>query len=345
MGRYETRAEIAKALGINEAEAAAALNEADLHPPLSVADLKELAHDLGRAARRTRDPFRNAFLHAYQESLRRSLEHTDTVAVLRQAVFGKLKPPVPLEKLPEWVRPKKEPVARPAPVDQEWRPEVERWVHELLELGYRPPFANMQEGTNWIEEEKKRQGPPPGPVEEPRTAYEAFVARESGRWTEWLVWGDDQHETASCPVAPDSPLDRLRRASWVLASEIGCRVPDATRHILTGAVPVVPLLETHSTYEKGGYQITIRVNFPWVPAELVTKQYEESRRWAYELDRRYAKRPKIRLRPAPKLARVKTFVETTPRMTWPQRLAQWNEENPDEPYSSWQTLQAAYRRS
>jgi|GEM_PF-4399698 len=344
MGRYETRAELAKALGIEEAEAVAALKDADLHLPLSDADLKELRPCLGRAARRTRDPFRNAFLHAYQESLRRSLEHTHTVAVLRQAVFGKLKPPVPLEKLPEWVRSNK-PGTRPAPAGRKLGRGAIAWTEELLKLGYRPPFANMQEGTNWIEEEKKRQGPPPGPVEKPRTAYEAFVAKQSGRWTEWLVWRDDEHETASCPVAPDSPLDRLRRASWVLASEIGCGVPDATRHILTGAVPFVPLLETHSTSDHGGYQITIRVNFPWVPAELVTKRYEEWRRWAYEQDRRYAKRPKIRLRPAPKLAKVKTFVEITPGMTWPQRLARWNEWHPDEPYSSWQALQAAYRRS
>jgi len=296
MCRYETEEEMAKALGVDLEEAVTAMTKANLHLPLDHADLKEMCPYLGRAARRTRDPFRNAFLHAYLESHRRSIEHLEDTAVIRWQIFGQVK----------------------------------------------APFANMEEAKAWIAQEEQRQGS----VEDidysgKLSAYELFSQGKRTLWSSLLQWQGDDGMDHSCHVAKGGVLDRLRVTSEELAAKIGCPVPRATTHILTGEVPLVPLIEPRPTWRGTNLAgFNIQVNYPWVPVELVKVYYAEFKKiWTGPSSYLKAKR-----HPSPKAAEVKAFLQTRGGLTWPQKCREWNRLNPDRKYSSWQALQAASRR-
>jgi len=275
---------MAKALGVKPPEAVAALNKADLHLPLSDADLKEIRSHLSHPVRKTRDPFHNAFYHAYFESLRRSEEHSNKTSAIRLEVFGQEE----------------------------------------------APFATMKKAEAWIAQEVDQQGP----VQDidylgNLSAWELFRQGKRTIWNSLLRWEGDDGEEHGSWVARDGVLDRLRIGSEELAEKIGCSPHRATNHILTGEVPIVRLIDMRPIFEGRNLAgFSIKVNFPWVPTELVADHYA-----AYKKGR-----------PSPKAAQVRAFLQPLHELSWPERWQLWNRLNPDQQYSSWQALQAASRR-
>jgi len=291
MGKYETVPAMAKALGVKPQEAVAAMKKADLHLPLSDADLKEIGPHLGRPVRKPRDPFRNAFYHAYLESLRRSIEHQEDTFATRWELFHQMK----------------------------------------------APFANMKEAEAWIAQETERQGP----VEDidylgKLSPYELWRDGKRPPWSSALDWRGDDGQERAVWVIKGGVLDLLREGSEKLAEKIGCAVHRATNHILADEVPLVPLIDMRPIFEGRNHNLTgfsIRVNYPWVPAELVADHYA-----AY-------KKVWTKGRPSPRAADVAVFLLWHSKLTWPEKWREWNRLNPDRRYSSWQALQAAGRRA
>jgi hypothetical protein len=148
-------------------------------------------------------------------------------------------------------------------------------------------------------------------------------------------------------VAPASVLDDLRRIAWRLEERCHWSEKEATRFVLTGDTPPVqPLQARLEPVALGAYSyafLHLRIA-PWVPAPTVERAYQNLQQSLTKPVYRERFRPLDN-----KGLEVFRFVlsRTEPsgrRPSWPKLCDAWNEEHPEERYTSHVTMWKAFDR-
>jgi hypothetical protein len=86
-----------------------------------------------------------------------------------------------------------------------------------------------------------------------------------------LVWPGGSGAMEWCQTEKASPLEDVARHSEWLARRLRCQVGLATAYFLTGATPLAEPIISFVDMNTG--QVTLQINYPWVPAQLVMEAY------------------------------------------------------------------------
>lgn len=153
----------------------------------------------------------------------------------------------------------------------------------------------------------------------------------------------------------ESPLGDLVNVVHAMNWRIHCGDREAVAHVFTGKVPYTPpvdiKLESRAPFEPDAIgPMTIRVNYEWVPVEVVRWAYQEVREMALKerasLTRRRgnSSQSRPRGRPTAPVIELLKFVEQRPTMSWADRYAEWQKLYPGR-HSSARSMRSVYTRA
>ena len=211
--------------------------------------------------------------------------------------------------------------------------QVEQWRLEAFGVSDPPlsaegpvPFVLV---ADWIEEQW-RQYPEPGDSWSD-LAYPGRRAKAEIRVTPWL--GDS---------TPPNALQRLLMAAQTVTSAVGCSQDQAVGYVATGVVPFVPpaiAYRDRSRFDGDRYQdgpLIVRVNFDWVPADIVRDLYHRTRRPTARLERTTTAGAKMRV--------LSEFLHDRPNTRWAALFDEWNRTHPEWAYEKLNSFREVGRR-
>lgn len=150
--------------------------------------------------------------------------------------------------------------------------------------------------------------------------------------------GDGSGLTHRVEVADDRDniLASLRSVAEGVARRYTWHPAQAVTWLLTGFVPQLPIVTASDggTSSRSPRRITMDID-PDLSPELVAQVYRQARR----------KARRGRRSVTAKGAAVARLFWTTPGVSWRNRLKLWNEEHPDDPYTSAQAMQSTARQT
>jgi hypothetical protein len=145
-----------------------------------------------------------------------------------------------------------------------------------------------------------------------------------------------------------SLLGRLRSKAEELSKATNWQLHSALHHLLTGGLSVASPVKVTSSFRIGRqyhedvHQMTLTISDPdSVPEQDLVATFQKARSDNLPPWRRRHRR---RARVASKSERVAAFVEETPRMSWSERLAEWNRRNPNDRFRTDHAIKKAYSR-
>ena len=148
--------------------------------------------------------------------------------------------------------------------------------------------------------------------------------------------------------APDgSTLARLRNMAEELADALGCESYAAVLHLLTGGILAPSAVRATFRYRLGrtvyGDTHPMKLEI-FDPVSVTDEELLSAFREERSIESPW-NQPRQRAGVALKSERVAAFVEEYPGMSWAERLAEWNQQNPEEPYRTESALKTAFYRA
>ena len=191
-----------------------------------------------------------------------------------------------------------------------------------------PPCQDLDAMRQWIRRQVEIDGPATVHREGSITLSNGQVIPKS-RWVDTLDWPGEDNWVECVPVAEDKTLDKLRQAAKSLAGRIGCEPAAAVAHVLTGKIPLITPISYSLTFGMRGPSVTLKVNYSWVPAEIVRSTYIDALKDAR--DQWKIIRGK-RARSSPIAAKARIFLAEHKDENWWEVLKLWNQQNPQHRY-------------
>lgn len=201
-------------------------------------------------------------------------------------------------------------------------------VRQQLFGNVSPPCQDLDAMRQWIRRQAEIDGPPTVHTEGSITLNNGQVVPKRS-WVDTLDWPGDDNWVERVTVVEDKTLGKLRKAANSLAGRIGCEPAAAVAHVLTGKIPLIAPIRYTLSLKMSCPTVTLKVNYSWVPAEVVRSTYINALKEARD-------RLKIismkRARSSPISARARLFLAENKDKDWWEVLKLWNEQNPQNQY-------------
>jgi len=193
-----------------------------------------------------------------------------------------------------------------------------------------PPCQDLDEMRQWIRRQAEIDGPATVHTEERSVTLSDGQIIPASSWVDTLDWPGEDNWIECVPVAEDKTLGKLRQAAKSLAGRIDCEPAAAVAHVLTGKIPLVTPIRYTLNMGTRGPSITLKVNYSWVPAEIVRSTYIDALKDARE---RWKIIKEKRARSSPITAKIITFLAEHKDENWWDVWKLWNQQNPQHKYS------------
>ncbi len=192
-----------------------------------------------------------------------------------------------------------------------------------------PPCQGLDAMRQWIRRQVEIDGPITVHTEGSITLSNGQVIPKSS-WVDTLDWPGEDNWVERVTVAEGKTLDKLRQAAKSLAHRIGCEPAAAAAHVLTGKIPFITPISYTLTLGMRSPSVTLKVNYSWVPAEIVRSTYIDALKDAR--DRLKIIKEK-RARSSPIAAKARIFLAEHKGENMGDVLKLWNQQNPQHQYT------------
>ena len=291
-------------------------------------------------------PDEKARAHRNAHVERAALEARDMVEAARESIFGHKEPPFPgrLIEGAEWIE------------AQVQKLETKRFHIEVTV----PAQLSRMESLAWLKDYlniKLEHYLPPDSGDDSLQLKEFLVESDAVRDIGWevpMLAYLRVNEAGEIDIkwvqAPDgTQLGLLQSKSEKLAKAANWEPYVAVHHLLTGGIGSPSAVQAKSRSRVGrevygdSHHITLEISDPTVVTQqdLIAAFSKERSDNAPPGNERTQQRTRV----APKGERVAAFVEKYPAKSWAERLAEWNQQNPDEHFRTESALKEAFYRA